>query len=92
MRHKKGKTPVYEYLRKIEKHFNYLVESGKINEPTRKAFFNQFLGCSEATYNNWWRFGIRKIYLSILLLLDEIKEHKQRIRILEEQLNELTKK
>lgn len=86
-----GKTPVYQYLKRIESHFPYLLENKKITVPTRDSFFQQFLGCGKTTYNNWWVFGIKKIYLVVLFLLDEIKTHKERIDILEKQLDELTK-
>lgn len=92
MAKKRGKTPVFDYLEKIEQHFPYLMEVKKIDSLTRKAFFKQFLGTSETSCNNWWKFGIRRIYFAVLFLLDEVKAHKERVKILEKQLNELTKK
>jgi hypothetical protein len=92
MARKRGKTPVYDYLESIEKHFTYLVEAKKMTSETRESFFEEFLGCSKTSYKGWWTFGIRKIYLVILFLLDELQEHRKRIKILEKQLNEITKK
>lgn len=92
MGRKKGKSNIYDFLEKLETHFEYLLKIKKIDQPTRKAFFEQFLGCSPTIYTNWYTFGIKKIYFSILFLLDEIKKQKERIEILEKQLNEITKK
>lgn len=89
---KKGNTTVYFFLEKIEKHFAYLIESNKMKEQTRQSFFVDFLGCSPTIYRNWWNNGIKKLYISILFLLEEIEEHRERIRILEKQLNEIIKK
>jgi polyhydroxyalkanoate synthesis regulator phasin len=92
MGRKKGKTIVYDFLERIEVHFPYLVKAGKMRAPNRKWFFEDFLGCGQTTYRNWWNNGIKRIYFIVLFLLEEIKEHKSRIEILEKQLNELTKK
>lgn len=87
-----GKSSVSDYLRRAERHFAYLTETKRIKTPTRQAFFTDLLGCSEGICRNWFAQGIRKVYVSIIVLLEEIEEHKKRIAILEKQLEEFTKK
>lgn len=92
MAKKRGKTPVYEYLERIERHLPFLVEIKQIREPTRQHFFTDFLSCGPTSYKNWFSWGIRKVYLCIALLLDELETHRKRIALLEKQLNEINKK
>lgn len=83
-----GNTEVYKYLKDIEPHFDYLVKAGKMKEPTRDCFFAQFISSNRLTYQHWWIHGIKKIYIEVLFLLDEIKKRQEKIKNLEQQLKD----
>ena len=83
--------PTSEYLKELDENLDFLFTDNKINEPTRESFF-EFIGCHQTTYKNWYRVGIQRIYWILLRFVKEIKEHKERIKILEKQLEEITKK
>lgn len=89
---RKGNSNVSKYLEKVEVHFSGLVNDKKMSENSKESFFVDFLGCDKGIHKHWYSTGIRKVYYSLLWCLDEIKNHKKRIAILEKQLNEITKK
>tara|TARA_R110000868_G_scaffold17344_1_gene76319 strand:- start:4888 stop:5166 length:279 start_codon:yes stop_codon:yes gene_type:complete len=91
MRKRTGKTRVYEYTERAEPHFERLYIENKIPTAERESFFSVFLGCNPTSYKSWYKSGIKRIYYVILELLEEIEEHRKRIKILEEQLEEITK-
>lgn len=92
MRKRTGKTKVYDYIERAKPHFKRLCEEKKMPDEERESFFGAFLGCNPTSYKSWYKTGIKRIYLVVLELLEEIEKHKERIRILEKQLNEVAKK
>lgn len=92
MRKRTGNTKVYGYMERAKRHFKRLCEEKKMPNEERESFFGDFLGCNPTSYKSWYKSGIKRIYFVVIELLEEIEKHRERIRILEKQLNEITRK
>ncbi len=90
---KTGNTKVYEYIRNIMPFLKELVEKGRISEPTKEAFFSEYLGYSKTHWLKLYnKASIRKVFYVILELMQECRKLKEDVKRLERQLNEITKK
>lgn len=92
MKKRIGNTKTYSYLERIDSHLDDLHQDGKLSEPLRGAFFEEVYGCHNKSWKNWYNQGVRKIYITVIDLFDEIRDYKKRIKKLEEEIKELTTK
>ena len=72
----KGKSETILFLRKFDRFYDHLHKEGKIKEPTRKSFLEDYIGFAKGSEKNFYTQGIRRVYYRILELLERVYPKK----------------
>lgn len=68
---KTGKSKEYIFISQFERFYPILHKEGRIKEPTRDAFMEEYIGISKYTWKHFRITGIKKIYYVVLELLEK---------------------
>lgn len=68
---KTGKSKEYIFISQFERFYAILHKEGRITEPTRDAFMEEYIGISKHTWKHFRITGIKKIYYVVLELLEK---------------------